>query len=82
VKTSDILGSKRTRSIAIPRRIAMYVSRELTNHSFPEIGVFFGNKDHSTVIHACKKVDAEMKESEDFAKFIERLKQDVRGMGS
>ena len=81
VKTSDILGAKRSRSIAVPRRIAMYLSRELTNHSFPEIGVFFGNKDHSTVIHACKKVESEMRESEDFAKFIERLKQEVRGMG-
>jgi len=81
VKTSDILGAKRSRSIAVPRRIAMYLSRELTNHSFPEIGVFFGNKDHSTVIHACKKVELEMRESEDFAKFIERLKQEVRGMG-
>ncbi|MCB9770387.1 MAG: chromosomal replication initiator protein DnaA [Candidatus Omnitrophica bacterium] len=82
VKTSDILGSKRNRSIAVPRRVAMYLSRELTNHSFPEIGVFFGNKDHSTVIHACKKVEEEMRESEDFAKFMERLKQEVRGMGS
>lgn len=81
VKTSDILGAKRSRSIAVPRRIAMYLSRELTNHSFPEIGVFFGNKDHSTVIHACKKVESEMQDSEDFGKFIERLKQEVRGMG-
>jgi chromosomal replication initiator protein len=82
VKTSDILGAKRTRSIAVPRRVAMYLSREMTNHSFPEIGAFFGNKDHSTVIHACKKVEAEMTESEDFAKFIERLKQEIRGIGS
>ena len=82
VKTSDILGSKRTRSIAVPRRVAMYLSRELTNHSFPEIGAFFGNKDHSTVIHACKKLEAEMVESEEYTKFIERLKQEIRGMGS
>ncbi|MCG3198016.1 MAG: Chromosomal replication initiator protein DnaA [bacterium] len=82
VKTSDILGSKRTRSIAVPRRIAMYLSRELTNHSYPEIGVFFGNKDHSTVIHAVKKVEAEKKESEEFAKFIDRLKQEIRGIGT
>lgn len=82
VKTSDILGSKRTRSIAVPRRVAMFLSRELTNHSFPEIGVFFGNKDHSTVIHACKKVGSEMDESEDFSKFIERLKQEIRGMSA
>jgi chromosomal replication initiator protein len=82
VKTSEILGSKRTRSIAVPRRVAMFLSRELTNHSFPEIGAFFGNKDHSTVIHACKKVEAEMAETEDFAKFIDRLRQEIRGMGS
>lgn len=60
----------------------MYLSRELTNHSFPEIGVFFGNKDHSTVIHACKKVESEMSESEEFLKFIDRLKQEIRGMSS
>lgn len=82
VKPSDILGARRTRSIAIPRRIAMYLSRELTNHSFPEIGVFFGNKDHSTVIHACKKVESEMGDSDDYARFIERMKQEIRGMGS
>lgn len=82
VKTSDLLGSKRNRSIAFPRRVAMYLSRELTNHSFPEIGVFFGNKDHSTVIHACKKVESDMSEGEEFQKFIDRLKQEIRGMSS
>ena len=80
IKMSDLLGAKRNRSIAIPRRIAMFLSRELTNHSFPEIGAFFGNKDHSTVIHACKKVQVEMTESEDFAKFIDRMRQEIRGM--
>ena len=56
IKTSDLDSKRRTRSIARPRQIAMSLSKELTNHSLPEIGTFFGNRDHTTVIHACKKI--------------------------
>ena len=56
IKTSDLDSKRRTRSIARPRQIAMSLSKELTNHSLPEIGSYFGNRDHTTVIHACKKI--------------------------
>ncbi len=56
IKTSDLDSKRRTRSIARPRQIAMSLSKELTNHSLPEIGTFFGNRDHTTVLHACKKI--------------------------
>ena len=56
IKTSDLDSKRRTRSIARPRQVAMSLSKELTNHSLPEIGTFFGNRDHTTVLHACKKV--------------------------
>ena len=56
IKTSDLDSKRRTRSIARPRQVAMSLSKELTNHSLPEIGTYFGNRDHTTVIHACKKI--------------------------
>jgi len=56
MRLSDLLGKKRSRSIARPRQIAMALSKELTNHSLPEIGQAFGGRDHTTVLHACRKV--------------------------
>jgi len=50
-------SKKKTRSIARPRQIAMALSKELTNHSLPEIGDAFGGRDHTTVLHACRKVE-------------------------
>ena len=61
IKPSDIIGKNRSRSIARPRQIAMYLSRKLTRHSFPEIGTFFGNKDHTTVLFAVNKIEKELK---------------------
>ncbi|MGB1698770.1 MAG: chromosomal replication initiator protein DnaA, partial [Nannocystaceae bacterium] len=58
VKVADLKGSRRHRAISRPRMIAMYLSRELTGASFPEIGMRFGGKDHSTVINACKRISA------------------------
>ncbi|NOY61640.1 MAG: chromosomal replication initiator protein DnaA [Gammaproteobacteria bacterium] len=56
MRLSDLLSKRRTRSIARPRQIAMLLTKELTNHSLPEIGDAFGGRDHTTVLHACKKV--------------------------
>ncbi len=56
IRVSDIRSKKRTRNITRPRQIAMALAKELTNHSLPEIGDAFGGRDHTTVIHACKKV--------------------------
>ncbi|MBK1647955.1 chromosomal replication initiator protein DnaA [Rhabdochromatium marinum] len=57
IRTSDLLSAKRTRSITRPRQIAMALAKELTKNSLPEIGKAFGGRDHSTVIHAAKKVE-------------------------
>jgi chromosomal replication initiator protein len=62
IKISDILSKRRNRTIARPRQMAMYLAKELTNHSLPEIGEAFGGRDHTTVLHACKRI-AELKES-------------------
>ena len=63
IRVAELLSKKRTRSIARPRQIAMAISKELTNHSLPEIGDAFGGRDHTTVLHACRKI-AELKMSE------------------
>jgi chromosomal replication initiator protein len=56
IKMSDMLSKRRSRSVARPRQIAMALAKELTNHSLPEIGDAFGGRDHTTVLHACRKI--------------------------
>lgn len=56
LRTNDLLSQRRTRSLARPRQIAMALTKELTSHSLPEIGAAFGGRDHTTVLHACRKV--------------------------
>jgi len=63
IRLADLLSKKRTRSIVRPRQIAMALCKELTNHSLPEIGDAFGGRDHTTVLHACRKI-VELKEEE------------------
>ncbi|MGB1685273.1 MAG: chromosomal replication initiator protein DnaA [Pseudomonadales bacterium] len=62
IRVSDMHSKKRTRSIARPRQLAMALAKELTNHSLPEIGDAFGGRDHTTVLHACRKIE-ELRES-------------------
>lgn len=63
IRVADILSKKRNRSIARPRQVAMALSKELTSHSLPEIGDAFGGRDHTTVLHACRKIQ-ELKETD------------------
>lgn len=68
IKVSDMMSKRRSRSVARPRQVAMALAKELTNHSLPEIGDSFGGRDHTTVLHACRKikqleeVDADIRE--------------------
>jgi len=80
LKVQDIKAKKRTRDIAFPRQVAMYLCKFLTDSSLSEIGKGFGGKDHSTVIHACKLIGARMKEDEDFEKKIEYLIKKIRSL--
>jgi chromosomal replication initiator protein len=57
IKVVDMFSKKRTRNLARPRQMAMHLARELTDLSFPEIGQAFGGRDHSTVLHACNKIE-------------------------
>jgi len=63
IRIADLLSARRSRSIARPRQVAMALAKELTSHSLPEIGNSFGGRDHTTVLHACRKV-AELRESD------------------
>ena len=73
VKVADILSKRRSRSIARPRQMAMALAKELTNHSLPEIGDHFGGRDHTTVIHACRKVKELLQEGGDFSEDYKNL---------
>lgn len=79
LKVEDFNSKKRTRSIAYPRQIAMYLTRELTDLSLPKIGENFGGRDHTTVIHAYDKIKEDMKENEDFKKTIDKLIKNIKG---
>ena len=61
IKVSELKSKRRTRNITFPRQIAMYLARDLTESSLPEIGEAFGGRDHSTVIHAIEKIESELK---------------------
>ncbi len=73
VKVSDLRAKKRTVSIVRPRQIAMYLVRELTTHSFPEIGEYFGGKDHTTVLHSCNKIAGERDKDVSVRSLLEKL---------
>ncbi len=73
VKVADILSKRRSRSIARPRQMAMALAKELTSHSLPEIGDHFGGRDHTTVIHACRKVQDLVQDDSDFAEDYKNL---------
>ena len=77
IKISDIKSAKRLKTVVLPRQIAMYLSRQLTSSSFPEIGERFGGKDHSTIIHAIRKIEKLMEEDFQLRSTIEKLKQEI-----
>jgi chromosomal replication initiator protein len=77
INVQDIDSAKRTKNLAHPRQIAMYLCRELTELSLPKIGENFGNRDHTTVMHACEKITKEMKSDEELRKLISELKSNI-----
>ena len=78
IKVSEMYSKKRTRNFARPRQIAMALSRELTNHSFPEIGEAFGSRHHTTVMHACDEIDILRQNDPSFTRDISFLIQVIR----
>lgn len=77
IKFSDMKAKKRSKQIAYPRQVAMYLSRELTNSTLPDIGESFGGRDHSTVIHACEKIQREVRKNQNVKNLINRLMLEI-----
>ena len=77
ISVEDIRSKKRNSNISNPRQIAMYLCRNMTDESFPRIGIEFGGKDHSTVMHSVEKIEKEIKINKDLANLIEKLKKDI-----
>jgi chromosomal replication initiator protein len=77
VRMADLLSKRRSRSVARPRQVAMALAKELTSHSLPEIGDAFGGRDHTTVMHACKRIKelrgSEQRMSEDYSNLLRTL---------
>ena len=78
VTVDDLLSKKRNREIAVPRQIAIYICRELTDLSTTNIGKEFGGRDHTTVMHSCDKVGEQMKSEYSFKKKVEELIEMVK----
>lgn len=79
IKQEDFKSKKRSREIAYPRQIAMYLCRELTDMSLPKIGTDFGGRDHTTVLHAYEKLSEELLTKNETRKIIEELKKNILG---
>ena len=73
IKLNDLLSKRRSRSVARPRQVAMALAKELTNHSLPEIGEAFGGRDHTTVLHACRKIKQMQEEDADIREDMKNL---------
>jgi len=77
IRVADLLSKRRSRSVARPRQIAMALAKELTNHSLPEIGDAFGGRDHTTVLHACRRIaalrESEKRVDEDYVNLLRTL---------
>jgi chromosomal replication initiator protein len=79
IRLSDMHSARRARSVARPRQVAMYLAKQLTARSLPEIGRKFGGRDHTTVMHAVKKVDELKGLDTGFAEDIELLRRMLEG---
>jgi chromosomal replication initiator protein len=78
VRITDIQSKKRSQSIALPRQVCMYLARSLTRHSLEEIGGHLGGRDHSTVVHACTKIEQMYKAEPDFRDNVDRLTNSIK----
>lgn len=78
ISIDDLKSKKRSSTISFPRQIAMYLCRKLTDESFPKIGIEFGGKDHSTVMHSCEKIEREISTNKDLRETIEKLEKEIK----
>ena len=74
------MGKKKTKDIALPRQIAMYMCRELTGNTYPHIGTAFNGRDHTTVMHACSQIRKKIDKDSHFKEHLERMMNEIRGV--
>jgi chromosomal replication initiator protein len=79
IRVADLLSKRRSRSIARPRQVAMALAKELTQHSLPDIGEAFGGRDHTTVLHACRKIATLRSTDTDITRDVNSLLKVLRG---
>jgi chromosomal replication initiator protein len=79
IKPADIDSRKRSRSFSVPRQIAMFLTREMTDLSLPQIGEAFGGKDHTTVLYACEKISQQMSQDNLFSNIVKELREQISG---
>lgn len=82
LKLEDFKARKRTKAVAFPRQIAMYLSREMTDYSLPKIGDAFGGRDHTTVIHAHEKISQQMKVDQELYKIVHHLMERIKNLNA
>jgi chromosomal replication initiator protein len=78
LRMEDFKARKRTKAVAFPRQVAMYLSRELTDYSLPKIGEAFGGRDHTTVIHAHEKISGNLKQDQELYKIIHNITEKIK----
>lgn len=78
IPSSDLKAKRRNKNVVLPRQVAMYLTRHLTNSSLPEIGSAFGGKDHTTVLHSCKKIENNMLQDQGLKNIVEKLKLELK----
>src|SRR5699024_12453977 len=78
ITVEEILSKKRTKTIAFPRQVAMYLAREMTDLSLPKLGEEFGGRDHTTVIHGHKKIVTEMNKDQNVASEMATFKEEIK----
>jgi chromosomal replication initiator protein len=77
IRQIEMLSERRHQGVAWPRQVAMYLCREMTTHSLPAIGRMFGGRDHTTIIHGCRKVEARIAADETIAAEVDRAREAV-----
>ena len=80
IKTADLKSKKKHKLYSLPRQVGMYLARNLTDLSYPEIGAAFGGKDHSTVIYGAKKIEKRLETDNSLKSILEALIKDIRGI--
>ena len=79
VRLNDMVSARRARVVARPRQVAMYLAKQMTSRSLPEIGRKFGGRDHTTVMHAVRRVEQLSKVDSSFAEHLELIKRTLEG---